>query len=223
VVAEIEYLVKNFGVKNIRFQDDTFTVPKGRCIDIFRKIKEKKLDVELYMHTRFDVIEEDIVKAYVEAGGRDIFFGLESGSERLRSLMGKDHRITNELVMERCELLKRYGINIGIWLIFGYPGETEEDVEETYELLQEIEPDQVACNVAHVHPFTPLFEQARREGIYKLEDWLERKEDFFPYAQDGKLEEAFKNCTLFSRKFTKKLIRAELEKDVDTTAEGLHL
>ena len=174
------------------------------------------------MHTRFDVIDEDIIKAYAEAGGRDIFIGLESGSEKLRKLMGKDHGITNEVVMEKSKLLKYYGINTGLWLIFGYPSEREKDVEETYRLLQRIEPDQVICDVAHVHPFTPFFEKAREEGIYEINDWLSRDKDFFPYAQDGELEEAFRNSLLFSREFSKKDIKAEFEREVDTAVEKLN-
>lgn len=221
VLAEIGHLVEKYKVRNIRFQDDTFTFDKNRCLKILEGIKTKKWNIELYMHTRFDCLDEDIVEAYVKAGGKDIYFGLESGSQELRKAMDKN-RIANKEILEICKIIKNHGLNLGLWLIFGYPGETNEDVRRTYELVSKIEPDEVYCNPAHVHPHTPLFYQAEKEGIYRIEDWLNNDEDFFPYFTNEKGTEAYERCTFFTENFSSKRIRAILEKDLETTLGRSH-
>jgi len=216
VLAEIGHLIEKYKVRNIRFQDDTFTFDKNRCLKILEGITIKKWNIELYMHTRFDCIDEDIVEAYVKAGGKDIYFGLESGSQPLRMAMDKNH-VANKEILEICRTVKNYGINLGLWLIFGYPGETDEDIQMTYNLVSEIQPHEVNCNPAHVHPYTPLFYQAEKEGIYRIEDWLNNAEDFFPYFKDERGAKAYQTCTLFANHFSKTRIRAILEKCFETT------
>lgn len=222
VLAEIEHLVEEYKVGYIRFQDDTFAFDKNRCLKILEGITVKKWNTKLYMHTRFDCIDEDIVEAYVMAGGKDIYFGLESGSQKLRMAMDKNH-IANEKIMEICRTVKNYGINLGLWLIFGYPGETDEDIQMTYELTSKIEPDEVKCNPAHVHPYTPLFYYAEKEGIYRIEDWLNNDEDFFPYFINEKGIKAYQTCSFFTENFSRKRIRAVLEEDFETTLGRSHL
>lgn len=212
VLAEIEYIVKKYRVKNIRFQDDVFTFNKRRCLRILEGIKDKGWNLNFYMHTRFDCINEDIIKAYAEAGGKDIYFGLESGSQKIRTALNKNINISNEKILKICRTVKSYDLHLGLWVIFGYPGETENDIQMTYELLDKIKPDEVSCNPVHVHPYTPLFFQAEKRGIYKLEDWLDRKTDFFPYNIKDQ-ENIGKVCLNFANHFNKQVVRPRFEEE----------
>ena len=224
VLAEIEYIVKKYKVKNIRFQDDVFTFNKNRSLRIFEGIKNKGWKIDLYMHTRFDCIDEDIIKAYAMAGGKDIYFGLESGSEKIRRAMKKNSGITNEKILEICKTVKKYNINLGLWVIWGYPEETDEDIQTTYDLFNKIKPDEVNCNPIHVHPYTPLFFQAKKEGIYKLEDWLDEKKDFFPYHKGLAGQYIFSLGKIITKQFSAKQIklRTSLERDIETNFGGKH-
>ncbi len=220
VLAEIEYIIEKYKVRNIRFQDDTFTFNKNRCLKIFEGIKAKGWNIDLYMHTRFDCVDEDIIKDYAEAGGRDIYFGLESGSQKLRIAMDKNHGITNEKILEICGIVKDYSLNLGLWLIFGYPEETEEDIKVTYELVRDIDPAEVTCNPVHVHPYTRLFTQCEKEGIYTIKDWLSNEQDFFLYYPNGQSVVAYNNCVHFRKVFNKKKVKPELNiDDVETTVK----
>lgn len=213
VLAEIEYIIEKYRVKNIRFQDDVSTFNKDRCLRIFKGIKNKGWNLDLYMHTRFDCIDENVIKVYAEAGGKDIYFGLESGSQKIRVAMNKNPDIANEEILEICRTVKRYGVNLGLWIIFGSPEETEKDVQMTYKLIDKIKPDAVNCNPVHVHPYTSLFFQAEKRGIYKLEDWLNRKEDFFPY--NIKDQENIENlCCNFANRFNKRIVRPGFEEEM---------
>jgi radical SAM superfamily enzyme YgiQ (UPF0313 family) len=219
VLAEIGYLIDKYKVKNIRFQDDTFTFNKNRCLKIFEGIKAQKWNIELYMHTRFDCIDEDIIQAYAEGGGKDIYFGLESGSQKLRKAMGKNGNLSNKKILEMCNVVRKHNINLGLWLIFGYPGETKDDFIMTNELLRKICPDEVTCNPVHVHPNTPLFKKAFTAKTYTIKNWLTEEYDFFPYIIGKKLQRIAKNCAFIENRYNSKRIRTLFETEYETIIE----
>jgi len=219
VRAEIEYLVAKYRIKNLRFQDDVLTYEKQRAINIFEGIKSMRVGLNLYMHTRFDCIDEDILESFKEAGGKDIYFGLESGSPRIRSAMNKQLNISNQRIVEIGRTVKSFGVNLGLWVIFGYPGETEKDIAITRDLIDRVNPTEVRCNPAHVHPYTHLFRIAERWGIYKLEDWLESKDDFFPFSKGHEGRTAFETGKILESIYSgvSAGLRTPLEKDMETT------
>lgn len=178
VVNEIEYLMHKYRVEEIRIWDDTFGINKNQAIGVFRRLVENKIKIRIgYLNTRFDVIDEEILYWYKKAGGTGIFFGLESGSERIRKFMNKN--FTNEKVREVINNSKKLGLNIGLFLIFGYPSEKLSDVQETYKLVKEIEPDQVLCNLPLIYPRTDLFNIAKKEGEFNFNEWLQESPDYF--------------------------------------------
>jgi len=187
VVKEIEHSVGNYGVEEIRIWDDTFGCDREQALGIFRALVESKINVRIgYLNTRFDVMDAELLYWFKKAGGTGMFYGLESGSEKLRQHMNK--RFTNARVREVANLTKNLGLRIGLFLIFGYPGETPADVKETYELVKEIRPDQVLCNLANIYPGTRLFEQAKDEQRVRFDDWLEEEPMYFPCSNNDEVK-----------------------------------
>lgn len=208
VVKEIECLVSKYGVEEIRIWDDTFGFDKEQAIGIFKLLVENHIKVRIgYLNTRFDVMDEEILYWYKKARGTGIFYGLESGSEKVRENMGK--YFTNNKVREVAKVTKKLGLRLGLFLIFGYPGETPTDVKQTYKLVKELQPDQVICNLPNIYPGTMLFKQAMQEGKVNFKNWLEEEPEYFPYSDS---EEIKGYIALFSQIFNKKTpIRTEFE------------
>ncbi len=217
VSEEIKFLLNKYHIKNLRFQDDTLTYNKQRAIDIFKEIKKLNSSLSLYMHTRFDCIDENLIKNYSEAGGKKIYFGLESGSEKIRDAMNKNIRMTNDEIIDICKIIKKNKINIGIWIILGYPGETEDELDDTLNLLSIINPDEVTCNPVHVHPNTALFKQCLKEKKYNINDWLNEKSDFFPFHRGQKGRKLVTLCLEIEKKYSNKQIRTTLEYELETS------
>lgn len=247
VVAAVERLVESYGVELVRFQDDTNTFDKERSLAIFEGLVRLRRRwgpraPRLYMHTYFEAVDREILESFQAAGGRDIFFGLESGSSKVRRRMGK--HFSNETVIRVAHDVHAVGLRFGVWLIFGHPAElhTEDcidangrserrltsvdiDVEdpavlaETAALIAAIRPHEIICNVAHVHPDTPLFRIAQRLGIYDYQDWLPGDRDFFPFAVEPTKERLAEHwCRVFSRAGGR--IRAALEWEVGSLPLG---
>jgi radical SAM superfamily enzyme YgiQ (UPF0313 family) len=83
------------------------------------------------------------------AGCRRIYYGWESGSQRMLDVLKKD--LTPEVIIEAAKMTRRAGIWAKVYLIVGSPGETKQDIEETERVLKLASPDLVRVSV-----FNPL-------------------------------------------------------------------
>ncbi|MBL7075661.1 cobalamin-dependent protein [candidate division KSB1 bacterium] len=200
VIQEIKYLAEEHKIKRILFNDETFSFPLDRAKALLRALSGENIHLELECQTRFDVVDNEFLKCFKQAGGRSIFFGMESGSERIRELMGKISYINNKVV-EISQLVKKHGIRLGIHTMFGYPTETPEDIRKTEEILEKVKPHEITAHITHVHPGTKVYKNSE----YTIEDWLKRDRDFFPYETSArKLRELRRICNYFEQRFTSK-------------------
>ena len=103
---------------------------------------------------RVDCISDEILDAIRKYTIGWVFFGIESGSERMLKAMKKG--TTPEKNLEAVELAHRCGAKVGGSFIVAYPGETEEDYQATLDFMDEAMLDDVFSSVAEPIPGTPL-------------------------------------------------------------------
>lgn len=114
-------------------------------------ISESLLDVgpvywDGYLRAGKDVCDTTNTLAWRRAGFYRARLGLESGSPRVLQLMGK--RITPELIEQSVSALAYAGIKTTTYWVIGYPGETEEDFQQTLGLLEKLKNNiyEAECN-----------------------------------------------------------------------------
>jgi radical SAM superfamily enzyme YgiQ (UPF0313 family) len=88
-----------------------------------------------------------------------IWIGSESGSQNILDAM--DRQIGVEVVHRAVRILKQYGIQVGIFIMLGYAGETEMDLEATAELLKRAQPDEYMTTLSYPIKGTPYFEKVQ--------------------------------------------------------------
>lgn len=144
---ELICLEKNYGIEHVRFIDDCFTFNSKRV----KKICEytKKLDISFMCISRADLCGSDMLHTLRYGGCTTLDIGVESGSDRLLKLMNKKESSEQ---MKRCILnAKRIGLKVKVFLQYGLPYETVEDINNTLEFLGECKPDSYTLS-----KFTPL-------------------------------------------------------------------
>jgi len=129
VLAEIEECYNKFGIREIDFFDATFFVNKERCLEIFKGIRKKKLDISWTCRSRVDLVDEEILREAKKSGLRMVFWGIESGVDEILKNIKKD--IIVEQVERAIKISKKIGIrNLG-FLMLGNSGETEQIIRKT--------------------------------------------------------------------------------------------
>lgn len=165
VVREIESHIRNYGVRVVHFYDDTFNLNQKRMEEMSSLILERKLPIFWQCEIRIDLMTKPLLARMKEAGLFYVSFGIEAGSERVRSsIVNKKVSLKDfENVVSWCRELE---IVPNAFFIFSHPTETWEEAQETIRLIERYK-DKVEASVAilHVYPGTPLERTAREIGL----------------------------------------------------------
>lgn len=128
VIEEIKYLIKNFQCKSISFREDNFTVDIERLKEFcYKMIKEFNGEFFWECESRADLSKE-ILELMYKAGCRGIWCGVETIIPRWQKWIEKG--LEKERIIEFYDNCKELGIKTGALFIFGFPTETEEEIEE---------------------------------------------------------------------------------------------
>jgi radical SAM superfamily enzyme YgiQ (UPF0313 family) len=169
VVDEIIHLRDTYGIREIQFYDDTFTVMKKNVLEFCRLMHEKKAGVSFSCFARTDCFSEEMARALKKAGCHQVMFGIESGSPTILKILRKD--IDLERTKQAVQLAKKVGIEVRAAFIFGTPGETEETIGETLRYAIDLDPDIAIFNITTPYPGTQLYAWAEARGVLLTKDW----------------------------------------------------
>ncbi|KKN73874.1 hypothetical protein LCGC14_0396760 [marine sediment metagenome] len=124
VFAEMMEIYEKYGIKNIHFQDDTFTLSQKRVIELCHLIEGSGVDFKWSCQTRPDMVYGNLglLEQMANAGCVQIEFGVESGDERLLKTARKGY--TKEDIKAAFYLARQSGIKTYGFFIIGLPGET---------------------------------------------------------------------------------------------------
>jgi anaerobic magnesium-protoporphyrin IX monomethyl ester cyclase len=136
VIEDIKALLK-LRVKIIHFRDQYFTINKKAVTDLCRMIIEQKLDFKWRCETRVESLSIELIDLMVEAGLEMISFGIESASE---DTLENYNRPVNHLdkVKEYTRYLNQKNVKTLAFYIIGFPGDTWEKIQATYNLALEV-------------------------------------------------------------------------------------
>lgn len=162
IVNEMRYIRDRYGLIYFSIRDDTFTVDRVRTIEFCRLLIESRMHVLWNCQSRVTTLDEELLRWMKRAGCECIQLGIESGSKRILAQLGKS--ITPPQVEHAAGLIRKVGINLSIYLISDVPGETEEDVRQTMDLIRRIHPDDGYVSPLAYFPGTRLFEDAVAAG-----------------------------------------------------------
>ncbi|GAA0892411.1 radical SAM protein [Fulvivirga kasyanovii] len=167
VVDELEWIQKTYNPDTLWFVDDVFTVSHKWLEEFNNTLKERNLKIAYECITRADRMNEDVIRMMKESGCFRVWIGAESGSQKIIDLM--DRRVDVQKVREMIILARKNGIEAGTFIMIGYPGETESDIEETIHHLKSSNPDHFTITVAYPIKGTELYQEVEALQTTELE------------------------------------------------------
>lgn len=136
-IYEIEYVVNHYGNKLFSFSHDLFTVNKNRVLCFCDKLKESGISIKWTCSARIDCIDENLIEKMSAAGLVGIYYGIESGSERMQKKINKNLNIQRCKEIVKCSIHNK--VTVTASFIYGFPGETFDDLNKTLELIHQLE------------------------------------------------------------------------------------
>jgi len=168
VIAEIQLLIEKFGIKEIKFYDDVFTLDKKRIISLCSKLKEIDLDIAWTCETRVNLVDANLLRIMKDAGCYMIEYGIESGNQTILNNLRKD--ITLDQIIGAFKLTEHAGVDTAAYFMIGSPGETQDTIRDTIDFAKKIDPDFVQFSLTTPYPGTELYDLIIKEG-YVDTDW----------------------------------------------------
>jgi len=182
ILKEIDFLYNKYGIREILFYDDTFTVDRQRIVNLCNKILEKKWDLIWECRTRVNLVDEELIKLMAAAGCYRIRFGIESGNDEVLKFVRKG--ITKEQARKAVGWCKKYEIEVFTYFMLGLPTETEESMQETIKFAIELNPDYTTFSpTIAFNKGNDLFKWAAERGFIKKDYWerFARGENLDPF------------------------------------------
>jgi radical SAM superfamily enzyme YgiQ (UPF0313 family) len=172
VLAEIEYLVRTFGVRQIDIIDDNFAFDKERMELILDGLIMKKYNllVHLSVGIRAEGLDQNIFRKMRRAGVFKISFGIESADETVLRLCNKNLRLAN--IERAVTMAKKEKILVHGFFIIGLPGETESAFRKTMAFAKRVNFDIANFALAIPFPNTELYRQVERSGRFLIDTRL---------------------------------------------------
>lgn len=171
IFEEVQYLVKNYGIREICFYDDNFTTLKPRIREFCQMLIDNKVKITWSCFSRVDWADLNLLKIMKQAGCHQIMYGIESGDQQILDNIGK--YTSPDKIRKAIQWTKESKIDVRAAFIFGNPGETEETMKKTIDFAIELDPEVAIFNVVVPNPGTKMYDWAVKNGILKTEEWKE--------------------------------------------------
>jgi len=190
VLAEMRLLREKHGLTYFSFRDDTFTGNRGRILTLMELIQGSGLHPLWNCQSRVNLVDVDRLVAMKRAGCEFMQFGVEHGSEKVLLLLDKGTSMKH--IRQALALVRKVGMNLGIYLITGIPGETWEDVELTAGLIRETRPHDCQISPLALYPGTRMYDDIRAEGRISRDFFRESGDAEIFARQDAHTEKALR-------------------------------
>lgn len=196
IIAEIKRAKKICNLSKFKFTHDLFTAKKNFVMEFCEKLKESGLDILWVCSSRVDTLDEEMIEAMASVGLKSIFLGVETGSPRMQKITHKNLDIAQ--VIDVCGLLVKKDLRIFTSFIYGFPEETQEDLEQTLQLMNRLRKmgvSDIQLHLLAILPGTEYFEKYENElrfagrstsmvnnyGVAKHYDFICEHKDLFSY------------------------------------------
>ncbi|MBI5447030.1 MAG: radical SAM protein [Deltaproteobacteria bacterium] len=164
VLEEMEYLMNEHGVRYFIFHDDAFVANRKRTRQMLNAFIERQYNVRWKLvNVAAWNLDDELLSLLKAAGCEQLTISVESGSQRvLKEIVRKPLKL--EIVPPLVRKCRALGITIGANFVFGFPGETWEEIRQTVRFAEQCDFDIAHFCIATPLPKTDLYELAREKG-----------------------------------------------------------
>lgn len=170
---EMRWIKERYNPDLIWYADDVFAMNHRWLFAYSEALNVRDVKIPFECISRADRLTEPVVQLLAEMGCFRLWNGSESGSQKILDAM--DRKVRAEDVRAKTHLLRKYGIQAGMFIMLGYEGETVADIEETVDHLKKANPDLFLTTVAYPIKGTPFYAKVEAQ-ILSEKPWESRSD-----------------------------------------------
>lgn len=162
ILKEIDWLVKEYGIKSLIFDDDNLLTDRNRALEIFQGLEKYHLPWKMGATAAFK-LDDELIEKMSQSGCVYVGIAVESGTERvLHEIVRKPLKLEKAIaVTKKC---REEGIFVAANFIVGFPGETWEEIRQSLKFAENLQADYVKIFNAIPLPYTRLYQMAKEQN-----------------------------------------------------------
>jgi hopanoid biosynthesis associated radical SAM protein HpnJ len=169
VYQEVKWIMENIpGIREISFDDDTFTANREHARAVAEKIKPLGISWTINARANCDY---ETLRIMREAGLRHVVVGFESGNDQILKNIKKG--VTKAEAIEFTRNCKKLGLSVHGAFVMGLPGETRETISETIEFARCLDLNSIQASLASPYPGTEFYDLCKKEGWIASDDFID--------------------------------------------------
>jgi hypothetical protein len=143
--------------------DDTFNIPKARFKDLLRMMIRNDYEFKWYAFYKAQLADRETTRLMKAAGCAQVFVGCESGSQTILDNLVKQSKV--EKYYEAFEYLHQYELLSIASFIVGFPGETMETYQETFDFIEDVRPTYFRTRLWWYDRTAPVYHQREKFAL----------------------------------------------------------
>ena len=163
VVDELAHVKERYRTDKLWISDDVLTMKRRWVLEFVDEVKRRDAAIPFEGVTRVNLLDEELVEALRSIGCFRLWFGAESGVQRIVDRMQKGYKV--EQILKATRMAQAAGIQVGHFIMLGYPTETRADVLGTIDFLEASRPDHFGVAVAFPLEGTRFYEEVKDDII----------------------------------------------------------
>lgn len=160
---EVEMIRADYSPDMLWYADDVFNINHKWFFEYAAELKRREIKIPFECICRADRMNEEVVRALQDMGCFRVWIGSESGSQRLLDQMKRG--VKAEQVQAMTRLAKRYGIETGMFLMWGFEDENEDDIAATIAHVKQANPDLVLTTVSYPIKGTEYYSRMAEQNV----------------------------------------------------------
>ncbi|MFN7145315.1 MAG: B12-binding domain-containing radical SAM protein [Myxococcota bacterium] len=156
VIDELLHVRERFGPDQVWFVDDMFTINRSWVHRFSERVVARGAVTPFYLIGRPETLDVDMVAALRRAGLYRMYLSAESGAQHVLDAMRKETTLGE--IERGAGLLRDAGVQIGVFVMLGYPGEEKPDILATRDMLRRLDPEVTLLSVAHPMKGTQFYD-----------------------------------------------------------------
>jgi radical SAM superfamily enzyme YgiQ (UPF0313 family) len=147
VADEVALIADRYRPDRLWYADDVFAIHRGWTLEYAAELSKRKLRLPFECISRAERIDDAVADALADLGCWRVWIGSESGSQRVLDAMQR--KVSVDRVTTACRMLRRRGIQVGMFIMLGYDGERRDDLQATINHLKRTAPDVFLTTVSY--------------------------------------------------------------------------
>ncbi len=189
VLDEVEILVKNYQIRYLHFPDDLLLANRKYALEFCQGMIDRGLNnLSWTCNGRVNLMDYQFLKKLKEAGCVCLFYGIESGNQRI--LDSIDKGVSLNQIRMAINLTHQAGLQASGSLLIGYPGETSKTIAQTVDFAIELDLDYASFHIVVPYLGTAIYKECKKNHWLLSEKWEDYILDIYgePHQSVIKLE-----------------------------------